>query len=133
MADPVLIVDDSPVIRLTLKRYLQQHGFPERDIHVAESGEDAMGMFEDVDPRIVFMDMMMPDMDGEQAASLMLREDPLLKVVVVTGLDPSHEKVRNLVSLGAFSVLDKPIRSKDVASVLDEIDAEEGGGMGRIK
>lgn len=127
-----LIVDDSPVIRLTLERMLRKHSVDEERIHIAEGGQEALDRFPELGPDVVFMDMMMPDMGGDQCASLMLQENPRLKVIIVTGLSRDEEPVRKLVSLGAFDVVEKPIRSGDVRRVLELI-REEEGGTGRIR
>ncbi len=127
-----LIVDDSPVICTTLSKMLTKVGVDERDIEVAQSGDKGLELFHEVDPDVVMMDIQMPGMDGEQAASMMMTENPELKVVVVTGMGMDDDRVQNLRSLGAFQILEKPIHTQDVDQLLQLLDREEAGS-GRIR
>lgn len=127
-----LIVDDAPTIRRTLQGYLQHEGAHDEDIHVAADGEEGLELFRENEPDIVFMDIAMPGVDGEQAAQAMLTEDPMVKIVVITGKVRSDEQAERLISMGAFAFLEKPVRRSDIERVLQEIDTEEGRG-GRIK
>lgn len=115
-----------------MEKLLIKEGIPVDDIHTVDDGAKAVEIFREVEPEIVFMDIDMPGMDGEEAAGLMLMEDPDLKVIVVSALDRDDDRVRGLLSFGAFEVLQKPIRSEDIGRVLNLI-AEEGSGRGRIK
>lgn len=127
-----LIVDDAPTIRRTLQGYLKQEGAHDDDIHVAADGEEGLDLFREHEPDIIFMDIAMPGVDGEQAAQAMLTEDPMVKIVVITGKVRSDEQAERLISMGAFAFLEKPVRRGDIERVLQEIDTEEGRG-GRIK
>jgi CheY-like chemotaxis protein len=127
-----LIVDDSPVICTTLKKMLVKAGVNERNIDVEQSGDEAMKTFYEAEPDVVFMDIQMPGMDGEQTASMMMTENPELKVIVVTGMGMDDDRVQSLRSMGAFELLEKPIHTEDVDRVLQLLDREESGA-GRIK
>lgn len=115
-----------------MEKLLIKEGIPAEEIHAAGDGARAVETFREVDPDVVFMDIDMPGMDGEEAAGLMLMEDPDLKVIVVSALERDDDRVRGLLSFGAFEVLQKPVRSEDVGRVLNLID-EEASGRDRIK
>lgn len=132
MSKRFLIVDDSPVIRKMLERMLVKEGVSEQAIEAVEDGSKAIAAFREQDPAVVLMDIDMPGMDGEEAASLMLMENPELKVVIVSALDRDDDRVRGLISMGAFDVLQKPVHSEDVRKMLALMDREEGSG-GRIR
>lgn len=59
-----LIVEDEITNRLILKKLLQKHGYV---VIEAENGRQAVSLFEEQQPDIVFMDVMMPEMDGYEA------------------------------------------------------------------
>ncbi len=59
-----LIVDDSKLARVTLKKKLEAHGLT---VDVADSAEQAYGCLSAVHPDIIFMDHLMPDIDGFEA------------------------------------------------------------------
>lgn len=132
MVRSYLIVDDSPVICTTLRKMLVKLGVDEREIFTATAGDEALEVFHEEDPDVVFMDIQMPGMDGEQTASMMMTEDPEVRVVVVTGMGEDDPRVMNLRSLGAFQVLEKPIHTDDVDEVVKLLDREEFGA-GRIQ
>lgn len=127
-----LVVDDAPTIRRTLQGYLEQEGAAAEDIHVAGDGKEGLELFRNNEPDIVFLDIAMPGVDGEQAAQAMLTEDPMTKIVVITGKTRTDEQAERLISMGAFAFLEKPVRRSDIERVLRDIDTEEGRG-GRIK
>lgn len=132
MEGTFLIVDDAPPVRLTLERMLRQQEIAEDRIHSADSGEEALEVFRAERPEVVFMDVRMPGMGGEQTASTMLMEAPETKIVVITGETRDDEQVKRLISLGAFEVIEKPIRAAEIREVLRIIE-EESGRAGRIK
>lgn len=127
-----MIVDDSPVICHTLQKMLVRQGAREESVDTFQDAEKAIACFQEGPRDVVFMDIDMPGMDGEQAANVMLRANPETKVVVVTGLDKDDNRVRGLVSVGAFKVLNKPVHSDALAELLQLIETEEAGG-GRIQ
>ncbi len=128
LATGYLIVDDSPVIRKLMEKLLIKEGIPDEDIHTVDEGAKAVEVFREVEPGVVFMDIDMPGMDGEEAAGLMLMENPDLNVVIVSALERDDDRVRGLLSFGAFEILRKPVRSEDVSRVLNLIAEESGRG-----
>lgn len=126
-----LVVDDSPTITHTLRRTLERLGVSGSNIHTAPSGEEALAMFETLEPDVVFMDVQLDGIDGQATAEEMTALDPEARVVVMTGMGASDERVRKMVAAGAFEVLEKPIHSDDLDDVLHLIEREESGA-GRI-
>lgn len=103
----VLIVDDSPVLRLLLRSLMEDEGFEVRE---AESGEHALRLLEDYRPDIVTMDVHMPGMDGYETTARIL-ERYALPVVVVTASADAYAAATAMHALeaGALAVLDKPL------------------------
>lgn len=132
MVRRALVVDDSRTIRMVLRHMLAQAGVPETGIHEADGGAAALARFSEADPEVVFLDLEMPDMDGEQVAQRILDEHPLAKLVLTTGVDRGDARVRRLVSMGAFEVVEKPLRRERVDDVLRLVD-ETAGNHGRIR
>lgn len=132
MADKYLIVDDSPTVQLTLKKMLEGQGIREADVLVAGGGEEGLELFKEHEPAVVFMDIAMPDMDGEEATTAMLNERPLTKIVVISGASRDEDHVRRLISRGAYEFIEKPIRQAQIKELFSLIAAEEGR-VGRIR
>lgn len=125
MARDYLIVDDSPVVRNTLERMLTELGREDEWVYTAESSEEALDVFHEVEPDVVFMDIKLPDVDGEQTASVMLTQDPKTLVIVISALSADDKRVRNLLAVGAFEFLGKPIHSEDIKAVIQRVDEEK--------
>jgi CheY-like chemotaxis protein len=68
----VLVVDDDDVIRQLITVNLELEGF---EVTTAVDGQDCLDKVKDVDPVVITLDVMMPRMDGWEAASR-LRADP---------------------------------------------------------
>lgn len=77
----ILIVDDSPFMRMFLKNLLSEYA---PDIREAEDGETALLCFEAFHPDVVLMDIRMPGMDGIETTERILQRDQRARVIVVT-------------------------------------------------
>jgi two-component system chemotaxis response regulator CheB len=102
----VLIVDDSPVLRVLLCAVCEGAGF---EVRVADSGAQALQMLESYTPDIVTMDVHMPGIDGYETTARIL-ERYALPVVVLTASANVHDAVTAMRALaaGALAVLEKP-------------------------
>jgi CheY-like chemotaxis protein len=143
----VLIVEDSPVVRLAIRQALRNGGIPENAIFEAATASDAIETFDREHPGVVFTDISLPlgnpssrtsgdgffaflasapsPLDGGMEASrYMLMHDPTVRLVVCTGNPPDDPRVRELIKAGAFHVLEKPLRAADVRTVLDRLRSE---------
>jgi len=128
----ILIVDDAPPVRLMLQAFLGKLGVRPEDVSMAEDGELGVAAFREKDPELVFVDIEMPKMGGEASATLMLTDRPDLKVVVMTGLEETDARVRQMRSWGAFAILPKPLRLEKVKAIMDLIEDEQNT-VGRIR
>ncbi len=121
-AGKILVVDDDPAIRFTLKTLLEDQG---HRVALAASGQSALASLEDVE--LVFTDLQMPGMDGLELIGRLKEHDRLLPVVLVT----SHgsEKVAvAAMKAGAYDYLAKPFDIDEVAVV-----AERAVEAGRLR
>ncbi|MBS7660639.1 chemotaxis protein CheB [Pseudomonas lalucatii] len=102
----VLIVDDSPVLRMLLTSVLEGAGFEVRE---ADGGEQALRVLQSYRPDIVTMDVHMPGMDGYEATARIL-EKYALPVVVLTASANAYAAATAMHALeaGALAVLEKP-------------------------
>ena len=111
-----LVVDDDDVSRTLLVKLLRHLG---HEAIAATSAEEALIKFEEEDPDLVLMDVMLPGMDGIQAMKLMkqARGDRWLPVVLVSVKDASSEILFGLRA-GAHDYLTKPIVFNQVVAKL---------------
>ncbi|MCG6869747.1 MAG: response regulator [Gammaproteobacteria bacterium] len=112
-----LVVDDSKLARLTLRKLLVARGV---EVEQAESGEEALSHMENSRPDIVFMDNQMPNMNGIDAMRA-IKDNPdtgSIPVIMCTGQDEADFKA-NAVNNGAAGVLAKPPVVEELEEVLE--------------
>jgi|GEM_PF-1879245 len=149
----ILIVEDSPTVRLTIRQALSQEGVPDDQVWEAGTASDAIRLFDEHHPRVVFIDISLPEggrlvtetagfLDflistpstyegGNQVARTMLARDPRIKIVICTGNPPDDPRVRELIKAGAFQLVQKPVRLAQIREVLRQLRAEfESGAPG---
>jgi DNA-binding NtrC family response regulator len=99
----VLIVDDEPLIRWSLKTHLEQAGF---DVVDAESGRQALDRFGDA-IGLALVDLRLPDTNGLQLLGELKRRKPKCRIILMTAYG-TPEVTREALDSGAYQVLDKP-------------------------
>lgn len=123
----VLLVDDARAVIETVGKALQRLGVPAANQLTASNAADALRLFKEHNPHLVFMDIDLGGERGDLTALRILDASPLTKVVVMTGLGPDEPRVRAVVSAGAYAVIDKPVRLARLRELLDLIQSEEKG------
>ena len=105
----VLIVDDEPMVRDVLSRYLQGEGF---DVDTAGDGEEAMTAVRRTPPDLVLLDLMLPKIDGLEVLRRM-RELGQPSVILLTAKGEETDRVVGL-ELGADDYVTKPFSPREV-------------------
>ncbi|MBP8215454.1 MAG: response regulator [Propionivibrio sp.] len=116
MASPkILIVDDNDLIRTLLRGILRAEDC--EIIGEARNGTLALDFIEKSKPDMVFLDVMMPEMDGLEALQSIKRLYPEIIVVMITG-SPSKDNVQESIQSGASGFIIKPFNSAKVIETL---------------
>jgi CheY-like chemotaxis protein len=112
----VLVVDDDEIIRQLITLNLELEGF---EVYEAVDGADALLRVVEVDPAVITLDIMMPNMDGWEAAAR-LRSDPMTAHVKVVLLSARAQEadVRRGNRLGVDAYLTKPFDPDDLVDVV---------------
>jgi len=118
MAKRILIVDDSGYIRNSLKAILTAAGF--FVVGEAKDGLEAISKFKKLSPDIVAMDLVMPNMDGQQALRLIKSIDPSVIVVMVTSMN-GIDKIVECRAAGASQYIVKPFEAEKVINVFSKL------------
>jgi two-component system, NarL family, capsular synthesis sensor histidine kinase RcsC len=100
----ILVVDDEPMVRYTVHMLLEDDGYI---VEEAESGPQALAMFEPGKFDMVFTDYCMPDMKGDQLAAAIKQRSPLQPVVMITAF-PEKLTCSNCPLGGIDSFICKP-------------------------
>lgn len=118
MQKTALLVDDSRVARMTLKKLLVAHEF---EVIELGSGEEAINHLQSTAmlPDIIFMDVMMDGMDGLTATRQIKADSNFsaIPVVICTGNDTEAD-IDNALATGAMAVLSKPPAAESLANLL---------------
>ena len=84
----VILVDDHPVVRSGIRRFLENAG----DIKIvgeAETGEQAIRLFDETPADVLLLDMGLPDIPGTQVAMSVKQNHPELKILSLSAHDDS--------------------------------------------
>ena len=102
-----LIVDDDAVMRLLARAALEGAGW---SVEEAENGREALAVFQRLQPDVVLLDVMMPEMDGFTACTALrkLPEGEHTPVLIMTGLD-DYNSITKAYDAGATDFLTKPL------------------------
>ena len=112
----LLIVDDNADNRLLLATLLTEVGFQVRE---AENGQEAINMFEQWQPHLIWMDMRMPVMDGYEATVKIrqLEDGDAVKIIALTA-SAFKEQHGRIIDAGCDAVLHKPFQAQEIFAVL---------------
>lgn len=109
----VLVIDDDPEMRQVLSEMLTREGFR---VEFAASGEEGLKRAKELQPAVITLDVLMPDIDG-WTVMCRLKADPELAAIPVVMISVWPESERAF-ALGVAEYLSKPIDSKRLISVL---------------
>ncbi len=117
---PVLLCDDSALIRVTLKRIIEKD--PQVYVAgVARNGEEAVAAARRLQPGVILLDVEMPRMDGLSALKIISAEDlaPVImfSTLTVKGAHTTLEALEN----GAFDFISKPEGAENISRLAEEI------------
>jgi len=121
----VLAVDDSAFTLTIISTYLEHSEF--EVVAAARSGNQALDVFEELDPDVVLLDIVMPGLSGQETLKRMLSIKPHIRVVMVSSLG-TEEDVRECLDIGAKDFLPKPFTKEDLIQFLRRVvDGSEEG------
>ena len=114
----VLIVDDSTIMRRIMKNIVTKNGY--NVVGEASNGKAGLKKYKDLRPDIVTMDVVMDEMDGLEALSRIIGENPDANVIMVSSMG-QEVIVRDAIVLGARNFLLKPFDEKQVIDAFKKI------------
>lgn len=116
---PILIVDDEEDIRELLLYNLQKAGFA---IEVASNGLECLQKIKTIKPRLILLDIMMPEMDGVEVCQ-QIKSDPKNNNILICFLTARSEDYSQIAALeaGGDDYVTKPIKPKVLVSRINAI------------
>ncbi len=112
----VMVIDDSNTIRRSAEIFLNQAGC---EVILAQDGFDALSKITDHDPDVVFVDIMMPRLDGYQTCSLIKRNAKYrtTPVIMLSSKDGLFDRARGRM-VGSDEYLTKPFTKDTLLSAV---------------
>jgi twitching motility two-component system response regulator PilG len=113
----VLVIDDSKTIRKTAETLLSKEGC---EVYTAVDGFDALAKVADYTPDIVFVDIMMPRLDGYQTCSLIKHNKVFrsIPVIMLSSKDGLFDRARGRI-VGSEYYLTKPFTKDELLSAIE--------------
>ncbi len=114
----VLVIDDSNTIRRSAELFLRQAGY---EVILAEDGFDALSKITDHQPQVIFVDIMMPRLDGYQTCAL-IKQNPRLKstpVIMLSSKDGVFDRARGRLA-GSDRYLTKPFTKEALIEAVSD-------------
>jgi len=118
----ILIVDDEPHIRILLEQTLEDLEDHDVEILIAENGQEAYDIMKSKEPQLVFLDVMMPKMNGFEVCEKIRNEVPSSKIYIIllTAKGQEADKEKGLL-LGANEYITKPFDPDQIMEKAMEI------------
>ena len=112
----VMVIDDSKTIRRTAETLLRREG---AEVTTAVDGFEALAKIADQQPQIIFVDIMMPRLDGYQACAL-IKNNQLFKstpVIMLSSKDGLFDKARGRI-VGSEQYVTKPFTREELLDAI---------------
>lgn len=126
MSVKVMVIDDSNTIRKTTQALLTKAGY---EVLTAADGFEAMSLITDHRPDIIFVDIMMPRLDGYQTCSLIKsnRHFKQIPVVMLSSKDGLFDRARGRVA-GSEQHINKPFTQDELIQAITKYVGEDMTG-----
>ncbi|HBB30227.1 MAG TPA: DNA-binding response regulator, partial [Clostridiales bacterium] len=112
----ILVVDDEVKIVKILKAYLEKSGY---DVLVSYTGKEAIDIFEKNDVALVLLDLMLPDLMGENVCKA-VRAKSRVPIIMITAKTDEKSLIKGL-NIGADDYIIKPFSPKEVIARIDAV------------
>lgn len=118
MGKRILIVDDAAFMRMLLKDMVTKAGYEVAG--EAVSGKEAVEKYKELNPDVVAIDTMMPEMNGVEATREIMKLNPMAKVIICSSIG-QQMIVMEAMQAGAKDFIVKPFRQDKVIETLSKV------------
>lgn len=105
----ILVVDDEPHILSVIKAYLEKNGYV---VYIAETGTAALQLFDNLQPELIILDLMLPDIPGEEICRT-IRRTSNIPILMLTAKTDEDDKINGLL-IGADDYITKPFSPREL-------------------
>ena len=111
----ILVIDDEEMVRLLFKETLEELG---HTVMVAENGFKGLELVKQRDFDLVFLDLKMPEMVGDELFGRIREVKPRLPVTIISGY-PDSGMMKRALAQGPFGVMNKPFSESDIIAAVN--------------
>jgi Response regulator containing CheY-like receiver, AAA-type ATPase, and DNA-binding domains len=123
----LLVVDDEPRFAAFVERVAQRMGF---DVVVTAHGRDFKTSYLQHPPQVVVIDMVMPDIDGNELVLWLVEQGCAANIIIITGFHPDYAVNARLLAefkgLRSVQTLSKPVDVGRLREALSHADTDHG-------
>ena len=121
MKKRILVVDDEAALTRIIKLNLERTG--NYEVRTENLGSMAIPAAKEFRPDLIFLDVMMPDMSGDEVAAL-LKEDPMLSniaFIFMTAIVTKEETQATETNIGGNIFLAKPVKTEELIATIERV------------
>lgn len=107
----ILVVDDEEKLTEVVKSYLENSGFK---VYCAHNGNEALELFTKVNPKLIILDLMLPDISGEDICRT-IRKKSRIPIIMLTA-KVEEESILNGLGIGADDYITKPFSPRQLVA-----------------
>ena len=117
----ILIIDDDVNLTRMLKLNLDESN--KFDTRTLNDGKLAIDLIKEFMPDLVLIDVMMPDIQGNEIADMILNDDEIkhIKIVFLTAIVTKNEIPEESKTIGGRKFIAKPVKVDDLIATIDEV------------
>lgn len=118
----ILIIDDEPIIRELLIQIIEEIEHPDISVFEASDGLEGLEKIKTEKPDVVFIDIMMPKLNGFEVCKILQNEPPSwdMKIIMITAKGQIIDK-DNAHNLGINWYITKPFKIDDIINLIKEL------------
>lgn len=122
MPSRILIVDDASFMRMMLRNILSSHGY--QIVGEADNGLHAIDAYQQLQPDIMLIDLIMPEMGGIEAVKRIVQANPKAKIIICSAMG-QQALVVEAMQAGAKDFIIKPFQPTSVIEAVQKLELEQ--------
>ncbi|MCG6887099.1 MAG: response regulator [Proteobacteria bacterium] len=121
MKKRILVVDDEPAITRMVKLNLERTG--DYEVRTENQGSMAVSAAKEFKPDLIFLDVMMPDMSGDEVSELLKEDEELSKIkyIFMTAIVTKDETEAMGTNIGGNEFLAKPVKTDELIATIERM------------